>query len=100
MALSSQLRQITCWFTNPRTIHYIIPMHSSLESCMGASLEIELNLPVSYTYHEAYKTIIKEKGKLLPVPQNQTPEMLLDFEYTKVNHKTLFKITEKSEKLR
>ena len=97
MVLTSQLRQISCWFSSPRTIQYIIPMHTSLESCMGASLEIELNLPVSYNYHEAYKSIIKEKGRLLPVPQNQTPEMILDFEYKKSHYKTYFTITEKEE---
>ena len=98
--LSSQVRNITCYFTNPRTIHYIIPMYSSLESCMGASLEIELNLPISHQYHEAYKTIIKDRSKLLPVPNNQTPTIPLDFKYEKGNHKTFFTITEKSGELR
>lgn len=97
MVLSSQLRQITCWFSSPRTITYVIPTYTSLESCLGANLEIELNLPVSYNYHEAYKSIIKEKGRLLPVPKHQTPEMIMDFSSKKSHHKTYFTITEKEE---
>lgn len=75
-------------------------MHSSLESCMGATLELELDLPVSHRYHEAYKTIIKEKGKLLPVPKHQTPPMIYNFDSERAHHKTYFRISERGEELR
>ena len=97
MGLSSQLRNITVWMPRPNIIQYVIPTHTGLESCFGGSLEIELNLPVSYNYHEAYKSIIKDRSPLLVVPKHQTPEMLLDFNYKKSHHKTYFKITEQQE---
>lgn len=97
MGLSSQLRQISVWYPRPNIIQYVIPTYTGLESCFGASIEVELNLPVSYNYHEAYKKIIKDKSPLIVVPNHQTPEMLLDFNYEKGHHKTYFKITEQEE---
>ena len=95
--LSSQLREITCWFSGKHTISYIIPMYSGLESCLGASLEVQLYLPQSYSYHTQYKSLLRiPQGKpLLNLPQFQTP-VDLDLSYQKSKHKTILKAIEVS----
>lgn len=87
--LFSQSRQISVWFSGPSKISYIIPLYSSLESSLGANLELSLDLHKSYHYHSRLRDIlhIHPEAPLPYSPQNQTP-LLLDFHIQKTKWKT------------
>lgn len=88
--LSSQSRQILVWYEGQSKISYVIPLYSSLESSLGATLEISLDLQKSYHYHSQLRRILKHPpGDPLPYSQqNQTP-LHLDFHSQKKDYKTM-----------
>ena len=87
--LFSQSRQIMVWFDGPK-VSYIIPMYQGLESCLGANLEVSLDLSKSQKYQSQLQRILKSpEAKLLQcLPQNVTP-LDLDVQARKTTYKTV-----------
>lgn len=87
--LRSQARQIMVWFDGSK-VSYVIPMYQGLESCLGANLEIQLDLQRSHNYQQQLQRILKnpKEEPLLCLPRNSTP-LPLSWKSSKTTHKTL-----------
>lgn len=88
--LFSQSRQILVWFEGPSKVSYVIPLYSSLESSLGANLELSLDLRKSWAHQTQLQRILRTQPKdsLLCLPQNVTP-LHLSFQAQKTGYKTV-----------
>lgn len=94
--LCSQAREITVWISGSR-FNYVIPIHSGLETVLGASLEVEVDLSQSERLHKIYQGIARNHRveTLTPSPQKTIPlELSLGFE--RQRWKTILKAQEVS----
>lgn len=95
--LSSHSRSVMVWNYDKNLIVYTIPLMSGLESSLGSTLELVLDLRKSYEYQQSYRRIagIPARTELLNVPLMQTP-LDLSLSCKKVPHKTLLFCSEVS----
>ena len=60
--LMSHTRDIVCWFQGKR-VSYVIPLHSSVESKLGSTLEVCLDYQKPFRYYvleqDKFKTYLK-----------------------------------------